>query len=172
VAPEFDIVMVPELLMVPLLSKVPVEVMIMVPVALFVRVSPLLTVSSPLMVTVFVESLVREPPMLVSVNGIFSVTVIPPSMIISSEPVGSTPLLQLFRSDQSPVAPPSQTPFGLQTSTGWFPVIVPVVTPVQSLFIVPMALSMVPDMLLMEPELLMVPGLDEFELLMPLPPVF
>jgi len=54
----------------------------------------------------------------------------------------------------------------IQTSTGWFPVIEPVVTPVQSLFIVP-ELLMVPDMLLMVPELSMVP-----ELRMPVPPVF
>jgi len=63
--------------MVPLLSKVPVEVMIMVPVALFVRVSPLLTVSSPLMVTVFVESLVREPPMPIISSEPFSTVSVP-----------------------------------------------------------------------------------------------
>jgi len=46
-----------------------------------------------------------------------------------------------------------------QTSTGRFPVGgVPVITPVQSLFIVPLLL-MVPNVLLMVPELLMVPVL-------------
>jgi len=47
----------------------------------------------------------------VSVNGIFSVTVTVPSMMISSEPVGRISLLQLFRSDHAPVGPPTQTPF-------------------------------------------------------------
>jgi len=46
----------------------------------------------------------------VSVNGISSVTVTFPSMVISSEPVGSTPLLQFDASDQTPVVPPTQTP--------------------------------------------------------------
>jgi len=54
-------VMRPELVMVPELLIVPVDVISMVPVALFVRVSPLLTVRTPFMVTVFVESLVKEP---------------------------------------------------------------------------------------------------------------
>ena len=47
-----------------------------------------------------------------------------------------------------------------QTSAGLFPIIGPIVTPVQSLFIVPRVLLMVPDMLLMVPELLMVPSLS------------
>jgi len=77
------------------------------------------------MVIVLVDSLVKEPPVsiissepfsivsvpVVSVNGISSVTITFPSMIISSEPVGSTSLLQFDASDQTPVAPPSQTPF-------------------------------------------------------------
>jgi len=109
------------------------------------------------MVIVFVESLVKEPlvPIIssepfsivsvpvVSVNGVSSVTITFPSMIISSEPVGRASLLQFDASDQTPVAPPSQTPLG-QTLSGWFPVIETVVTPVQSLFIVPILLSMVP----------------------------
>jgi len=74
------------------------------------------------MVTVFVESLVREPPLpiissepfsivsvpVVSVNGVSNVTITFPSRIISSEPVGSMPLLQFDASDQTPVAPPTQ----------------------------------------------------------------
>jgi len=47
----------------------------------------------------------------VSVNGIFSVTVTDPSMIISSEPVGSMPLLQFDASNQTPVVSPTQRPF-------------------------------------------------------------
>jgi len=47
----------------------------------------------------------------VSVNGISSVTVTFPSMIISSESVGRVSLLQLNRSDQvTPLPPPTQTP--------------------------------------------------------------
>jgi len=107
----------------------------------------------------------------VSVNEISSVTVAAPSMTIVSEPVGSILLLQFDASDQTPVAPPSHNPLG-QTFTGWFPIIEPVVTPVQSSFIVPMVLLMVPDVLLMAPELLMVPASGPFELRMPLPPVF
>jgi len=106
----------------------------------------------------------------VSVNETSSVTVTAPSMTISSEPIGSTLLLQLSWSDQVIPSPPSShIPLG-QTFTGGFPIIGPVVTtPVQSLFIVPMVLLMVPDVLSMVPELLMVPSL-----LMPLllPPVF
>ncbi len=67
--PVGDIVMVPELLMVPpLLSMVPkmsiwpLDVTSMVPVAKFTRVSPKLIVSSPFIVIVFEESLVKEPP--------------------------------------------------------------------------------------------------------------
>jgi len=56
-------VMVPELLTVPSLLILPVDDISMVPVALFVRVSPLLIVRIPFMVTVFVESLVKEPPL-------------------------------------------------------------------------------------------------------------
>jgi len=67
VGPEFDIVMVPPLLsMVPKRLMVPVDVISMVPVALFVRVSPLLIVRIPFMVIVFVDSLVREPPAIIS----------------------------------------------------------------------------------------------------------
>ena len=51
----------------------------------------------------------------VSVNGISSVTITFPSMTILSEPVGSTSLLQLNRSDHTPPGPPSQIPLG---STG------------------------------------------------------
>jgi len=73
------------------------------------------------MVTVLVDSLVREPlaptiissePFsivkvpLVSVNGIFSETVTAPSMIMVSEPVGSMSLFQLSGSDQMPGEPP------------------------------------------------------------------
>jgi len=61
-----DIVMVPELLMVPLLLILPVEVISMVPPTLFVRVSPLLTVTSPFIVIVLVDWLVREPPAIIS----------------------------------------------------------------------------------------------------------
>jgi len=45
----------------------------------------------------------------VSENRISSVTITFPSMVMVSEPVGSMPLLQLNRSDQTPVAPPTQT---------------------------------------------------------------
>jgi len=172
--------MVPALEMVPALLMVPSE-MSMVPVALFVRVSPLLIVRIPFMVIVFVESLVKEPlvPIIsseplsivkvpvVSVNGIFSVTVTNPSMIISSEPIGSTSSLQLSGSDQTSAAP-SPSHEITQVSTGWFPVIgLPIITPLQSLFIVPLLLSMVPDVLSMVPELLIVPILK-----MPKPAVF
>ena len=75
------------------------------------------------MVIVFEELLVKEPPVPIissepfvmvsvpvdSVNGMSSVTLIA-SIIMVSEPVGSTSLLQLSGSDQTPVAPPSQTP--------------------------------------------------------------
>jgi len=48
----------------------------------------------------------------VSVNGIFSITLTDPSMMILSEPVGSMPLLQLNDSDHTPTgAPPTQRPF-------------------------------------------------------------
>jgi len=59
-----------------------------------------------------------------------------------------------------------------QTSTGRFPIIGPVITPVQSLFIVPVVLSIVPPtVLVMEPELLMVPVLLMVpELLLKMPP--
>jgi len=67
-----------------------------------------LIVSSPLIITVFEESLVKEPGLsiisseplsivsspVVSVNAIFSVTVTDPSMTILSEPTGSIPPLQ------------------------------------------------------------------------------
>jgi len=95
----------------------------------------------------------------VSVNEISSVTITDPSMMISSEPIGSTSLLQLNGSDQvSPSPPSSQIPFGVQTSTGGFPKIGPLITPVQSLFIVPVVLLMpvLPALLVMVPELLMV----------------
>jgi len=52
----------------------------------------------------------------VSVNGISSVTVTFPSMMISSEPVGTISLLQLDESDQTPVVSPTQIP--LATSAG------------------------------------------------------
>ena len=84
-------------------------------------------VSSPFIVIVFEELLVKEPGLsiisseplsivsvpVVSVNGIFSVTITFPSMIISSEPAGSMSLLQLSAFDQesSSPAPPSQIPF-------------------------------------------------------------
>ena len=120
--------MVPALLIIPLLTKLPVEVMSMVPVALFVRVWPLLTVTSPLMVTVFVDPLVREPPVpiislepssivkvpVVSVKSISSVTVTAPSMIMVSSPAGVTPSLQFKPSDQSPVIPPIQVTVDLK----------------------------------------------------------
>jgi len=51
----------------------------------------------------------------VSMKGISSVTITFPSMIISSEPVGM-PLLQLFRSDHTPVEPPTQ-PFATVKET-------------------------------------------------------
>jgi len=54
----------------------------------------------------------------VSVNEISSVTITDPPMIISSEPVGSTPLVQLFRSDHTPVGPPTQTPFTIGAAVG------------------------------------------------------
>jgi len=47
----------------------------------------------------------------ISVNGIFSITLTAPSMVISSELVGTMLLLQLFRSDHTPTAPPTQIPF-------------------------------------------------------------
>jgi len=82
------------------------------------------------MVTVLVDSLVREPLVsiissepfsivkvpVVSVKEISNVTVIFPSMMISSEPVGRVSLLQLDGSDHTPVAPPTQPP--LATSAG------------------------------------------------------
>jgi len=49
----------------------------------------------------------------VSVNGIFSETITFPSMMISSEPVGTISLLQLFRSDHTPIEPPTQIPLGM-----------------------------------------------------------
>ena len=55
---------------------------------------------------------------------------------------------------------------GGQTSTGWFPEIVPVITPPHSLFIVPEVLKRMVEML-MVPELLMMSELE-----MPLPAVF
>jgi len=135
------------------------------------------------MVIVLVDSLVREPPVpiissepfsivsvpVVSVNEISSVTVTDPSMTIVLEPVGSTSSLQLSGSDQTSAAP-SPSHEMIQTSTAGFPVVIePIITPVQSLFIVPMILLMVPDVLSMVPELLMAPSLT-----MPLllPPVF
>jgi len=45
------------------------------------------------------------------VNGIFSITLTDPSMMILSEPVGSIPLLQLNESVHAPTAPPTQRPF-------------------------------------------------------------
>ena len=122
--------MVPSLLIVPVLVNEPVDVISMVPVALFVRV--LVLVTRPFMITVFEESLMREPvaPIIsaeplstvsvpvVSVNGISSVTVTAPSMMISSEPVGSMPLLQLDESDHNTVAPPTQA---LLSKAGSFP---------------------------------------------------
>jgi len=94
-----------------------------------------------------------------SVNGIFSVTITDPSMMISSEPIGGTSSLQFCGFVQRPSAP-SPSHEIVQSSTGWFPIIEPVITPVQSLFIVPMVLLMVPDVLSMVPELLMVPSLS------------
>jgi len=124
------------------------------------------------MVIVLVDSLVRGPVALitsseplsivkvpvVSVKGISSVTVTDPSMMISSEPIGSTSSLQLSGSDQTSAAP-SPSHEIIQVSTGWIPETEPIITPVQSLFIVPEALPMVPDVLSMVPELLMVPPL-------------
>ena len=133
--PELDIVMVPELVMVELLVKEPV-----LPI----------TSSEPF-------SIVSVP--VVSVNGISSVTVTIPSMVMVSEPAGRVSLLQLSGSDQfTPSPPPSQTTIEIQTSTAGVPVIgLPLITPVQSLFIVPRLLLMVPDVLLMVPELFIVP---------------
>jgi len=138
-----------------------------------------LIVSSPLILIVFEELLVKEPGLsiisseplsivsvpVVSVNGIFSVTVTDPSMVILSRPPGSIPPLQFVVLDQFPVAPPTQTTIGAQTSTGWFPVIEPLVTPVQSLFIVPVLLMVPPAVLLRVPAsssspLFMVPKLS------------
>ncbi len=83
------------------------------------------------MVTVLVDSLVREPPMpiissdplsivsvpVVSVNETSSVTVAAPSMIMVSEPVGSVSSLQFVGLDQRPSpASPSQIPFGSRGS--------------------------------------------------------
>jgi len=103
----------------------------------------------------------------VSVNGISSVTVTDPSMIILSEPIGSMLSLQLSGSDQTSAAP-SPSHKNIQTSIGSLPVVIePIITPVQSLFIVPMILLMVPDVLSMVPELLMVPSLTMPLLLTP-----
>jgi len=135
------------------------------------------------MVIVFVDSLVREPlaPTIissepfsivkvpvVSVNGIFSETVTDPSMIILSEPIGSTSSLQLSGSDQTSAAP-SPSHEIVQVSTGGVPETEPIITPLQSLFIVPLLLMMVPDVMSMVPELLMMLPLL---MKMPLPPVF
>jgi len=115
--------------------------------------------------------MVSDP--VVSVNGIFSVTVTFPSMVISSKPTGSIPPLQFAVLDQSPVAPPTQTTIETQASTAGVPVIgLPVITPLQSLFIVPLLLLMpMPAIfdIVMVPELLMMPPLL---LKMPLPSVF
>jgi len=132
--PVFDIVMVAELEMVELLVKEPV-----LPI---ISSEPFSIVSVPV----------------VSVNGISSVTVTIPSMVMVSEPAGRVSLLQLSGSDQfTPSPPPSQTTIEIQTSTDGFPSIIPLITPVQSLFIVPRLLLMVPDVLLMVPELFIVP---------------
>ena len=125
-----DIAMPPELLMVPpwllMVPRVliwPPDDISMVPPALFDRVRPLLMVSSPFTVIVFEELLSNRPLVpitsselfsmvsvpVVSMNPISSVTITFPSMVMVSEPVGSMPLLQLNRSDQTPVAPPAQT---------------------------------------------------------------
>jgi len=48
----------------------------------------------------------------VSVNGMSSVTVTAPSMIISSVPAGDTPSLQFDPTDQTPVVPPTQVTGG------------------------------------------------------------
>jgi len=104
----------------------------------------------------------------VRVNGISSVTSTDPSMMILSEPIGSTSSLQLNRSDQfNPSPPPSHEI--VQVSTGWVPETEPIITPLQSLFIVPLLLSMVPDVMSMVPELLMMLPLL---MKMPLPPEF
>ena len=125
-------VMVPKFSTVPLLVNVPVEVISMVPVALFVSVWPLLTVTSPFMVTVFVESLVSEPPVPIissepfsivkvpveSVKEISSVTVTAPSIMMVSEPIGRVSKFQLSGSDQmSTRPPPSQILGDTVTST-------------------------------------------------------
>ena len=52
----------------------------------------------------------------VSVNGIFSITVTFPSMVILSEPVGRTLLLQLNESDHAPTVGPTHEI--AQVSTG------------------------------------------------------
>jgi len=167
----------------------------------------LLIVSSPSIVIVFEELLSKEPSVpitssepltivsvpVVSVNGIFSVTVTFPSMVILSKPPGSIPPLQFAVLDQSPVAPPAHT-VEPQTSTDWFPSIRPLITPEQLLFIVPVVLSrlppalmvmvpkleMVPELrmpllappfdIVMVPELVMVPAV--LSLMMPVPPEF
>jgi len=97
--------------------------------------------------------MVSDP--VVSVNGInlSSIDTLP-LIIIVSEPIGSTSSLQLNRSDQLNPSPPPSHEIA-QVSTGGFPIIESI-TPVQSLFIVPVVLLMVPEML---PELLMVPEL-------------
>jgi len=97
----------------------------------------------------------------VSVNETSSVTVTVPSMIISSEPIGSTSSLQFCGFDQRSSAP-SPSHEIIQVSTGWFPIIGPLITPVQSLFIVPVVLLMpvLPALLVRMPELLMVSKLS------------
>jgi len=73
----------------------------------------------------------------VSVNETSSVTVTVPSMIILSEPIGSMLSLQLSGSDQTS-ATPSPSHEIIQVSTTGFSVIgLPVITPVQSLLMVP-----------------------------------
>jgi len=78
-------------------------------------------------------------------------------MVILSKPSGSIPPLQFVVLDQFPVAPPTHT-IGTQTSTDGFPSIRPLITPEQSLFIVPVVLSRLPPALMvMVPKLSMVP---------------
>jgi len=80
------------------------------------------------MVIVLVDRLAREPPPpiisseplsivsvpVLSTNGMSSVTVTVPLIIMMSESVGGASLLQLDESDHTPVASPTQTPFGMK----------------------------------------------------------
>jgi len=82
------------------------------------------------MVTVLVDSLVREPPVPIissepfsivkvpveSVKGISSVTVTPPSMIMVSSSVGATPPLQFDGVDHAPMVPPIHVTGGVKSN--------------------------------------------------------